>query len=461
MTPAESPSTFSVAGARVVVVGAARSGIAAAGLLARRGARVILTEMRESIESLPRLRAAGVAVELGGHRPATLARAELVVLSPGVSPRLPAIDAVRRRGTPVISEVELAARWLRGPIVAVTGTKGKSTTTLLTGRMFDADGRHALVGGNIGTALSSQVEDSAPDVVHVVEVSSFQLELTHTFHPRIAVLLNLAPDHIDRHGSFEEYAAAKARIFANQTADDTMVINADDPLVLELARRGRARPLRFAVTSQMDDGVLPAGGSIVHRSPEGDRPLLPLSAVQVPGRHLLSDVLAASAAASAAGVSPAAIERAVRAFSGCEHALEPAGEVAGVRFVNDSKATNVLAARAAIESSERGVVVIMGGRFKGGDLAEIAPALAERARAVVAIGEARERIRAELGAAVNVTEAPTLREAVRAAFVLARGGGTVLLAPACASLDMFRDYAERGRVFKEEVARLAQDTAAS
>ena len=461
MTSWQEPSAFSVAGAQVVVAGAARSGIAAAELLARRGARVTLTEARESIEALPRLREAGVEVELGGHRPETLARAELLVLSPGISPRLPVIDAVRRRGTPVISEVELAARWLRGPLVAVTGTKGKSTTTLLAGRMFDADGRHALVGGNIGTALSSQVEDSGPDVVHVVEVSSFQLELTRTFHPRVAVLLNLAPDHIDRHGSFEAYAAAKARIFANQTADDTMVINADDPQVLELARRGRARPLPFAVTSPLGEGVLPVGGSVVRRSPEGDRPLLPLAAVQVPGRHLLSDVLAASAAASAAGVSPAAIERAVRGFNGCEHTLEPAGEVAGVRFVNDSKATNVLAARAAIECYERDLVVIMGGRFKGGSLAELAPALAARARGVVAIGEACRRIRAELGAAVDVTEAATLREAVRAAFGLARGKGTVLLAPACASLDMFSDYAERGRMFKEEVARLAQERAAT
>ena len=455
------PSSFSVAGARVVVVGAARSGIAAAELLARRGARVTLTESRQSFAALPRLRAAGVAVELGGHRPETLARAELVVLSPGVSPRLPAIDGVRRSGTPVISEVELAARWLRGQIVAVTGTKGKSTTALLAGRMFGADGRRALVGGNIGTALSSQVEDSAADVVHVVEVSSFQLELTRTFHPRIAVLLNLAPDHIDRHGSFREYAAAKARIFANQTGDDTMVINADDPLVLELARDGRARPLRFGVTAPIDDGVLVAGGAVVRRAPEGDRPLLPLSAVQVPGRHLLSDVLAASAAACAAGVSPGAIERAVRAYGGSEHTLEAAGEVGGVRFVNDSKATNVLAARAAIECFERDVVVILGGRLKGGDLAELAAPLAARARAVVAIGEAREHIRAALGATVDVTEAGTLRAAVRAAFALARGAGTVLLAPACASLDMFSDYAERGRVFKEEVARLAQELAAT
>ena len=461
MMPEHDPSTFSVAGARVVVVGAARSGIAAAELLARRGARVTLTETRESLEALPRLRAAGVAVELGGHRAETLARAELVVLSPGVSPRLPVIDDVLRGGTPVISEVELAARWLRGPIVAVTGTKGKSTTTQLTGRMFGADGRPALVGGNIGTALSSQVESSSPDVVHVVEVSSFQLELTRTFHPRIAVLLNLAPDHIDRHGSFQEYAAAKARIFANQTGDDTMVINADDPLVLELARSGRARPLRFGVSAPIDDGVLVAGGAVVRRSPQGDRSLLPLSAVRIPGRHLLSDVLAASAAACAAGVSSGAIERAVRAFGGSEHTLEAAGEVGGVRFVNDSKATNVLAARAAIECFERDVVVILGGRFKGGDLSELAAPLAARARAVVAIGEAREHIRAVLGTSVDVTEEVTLRAAVRAAYALARGAGTVLLAPACASLDMFSNYAERGRVFKEEVARLAQDSAAT
>ena len=459
--PSHDAPAFSVTGARVVVVGAARSGVAAAELLARKGARVTLTDRRASIAALPQLRAAGVEVELGGHSPQAFARAELVVLSPGVSPRLPLIDDVRRRGTPVISEVELAARWLRGPIVAVTGTKGKSTTTLLTGSMFDADGRRALVGGNIGTALSSQVEVSAPDVVHVVEVSSFQLELTETFRPRIAVMLNLAPDHLDRHGSFQEYAAAKARIFANQTEDDTMVVNADDPLVLELARRGRARRLGFGVTAQVDDGVLVEGDAIVRRAAGGVQRLLPLAAVRVPGRHLLSDILAASAAASDAGVSPPAMERAVRAFGGAEHVLETVDEIGGVRFVNDSKATNVLAARAAIECYADGLVVILGGRFKGGDLLDLAPALAQRARAVVAIGEARPRIRSALAATLEVVEAPTLGAAVRAAFALAEGRGTVLLAPACASLDMFGDYAERGRVFKDEVAQLARELAAS
>ena len=454
MTAAPARPEFSVAGARVVVVGAARSGVAAAELLARRGARVTLSEAREAPADARRLEAVGVALESGGHQPATFAAAELIVLSPGVSSRLPAVDAARRRGTPVISEVELAARWLRGPIVAITGTKGKSTTTVLTGRMLAAGGRAALVGGNVGTALSSQVETSAPDVIHVVEVSSFQLELTRTFHPWIAVFLNLASDHLDRHASFDDYAAAKARIFANQTSSDAMVINADDPLVLQMARRGRARPVRFSLAAAVAEGLVVANGAIAWRAAGDERPLVPLSAVKLPGRHLLSDVLAATAAGWVAGVPAAAMERAVRTFEGLEHALEPAGRVRGVRFVNDSKATNVLAARAAIECFDRGLVVIVGGRPKGGELAELRPALAGRARALVAIGEARPHVRRSLGGALDVREAATMREAVRTAFELASPRGTVLLAPACASLDMFRDYADRGRAFKKEVARL-------
>ena len=448
---------FSVAGARVVVLGGARSGVAAAELLARRGARVTLSEVREAIDDTARLQAAGVALELGGHRPETLASAELVVLSPGVSPRISLIDEVRQRGIPVISEVELAARWLQGRIVAVTGTKGKSTTTMLTGRMLEADGRRAVVGGNVGTALSSQVDVSSPDVIHVVEVSSFQLELTQTFRPWIAVFLNLSPDHLDRHPSFQEYVAAKARIFANQTSSDAMVINADDPEVLRVARGGRARPLFFAVTSPIEEGVVVSGNEIAHRSAAGDRPLFPLSAVKVPGRHLLSDVLAASAAGKIAGVSLAAMRGAVESFEGLEHTLEPVDEIRGVRFVNDSKATNIVAAHASIECFDGHVVVIMGGRFKGGELSDIASALASRDAVVVAIGEARPRIRERLGREVEVREADTMADAVRTAFAAARPGGVVLLAPACASLDMFADYAERGRAFKKEVERLARE----
>ena len=450
---------FSVNGARVVVLGAARSGVAAAELLARRGARVILSDIRDSINEADRLAAAGVALELGGHRPETLVDAELIVLSPGVSPWLPVVDRARQRDIPVISEVELAARWLRGRIVAVTGTKGKTTTTVLTGQMFQADGHHALVGGNVGTALSSQVDMSAPDVVHVVEMSSFQLELTETFRPWIAVMLNLSPDHLDRHANFGEYVEAKARIFANQTSSDAMVINADDPHVLEIARRGRARRLMFAVSHPIDEGVVVVDERIAHRTAEGERPLLPLSSVRLPGRHLLSDVLAAAAVGTVAGISPNGMRLAVESFPGLEHTLEAVDEVCGVRFVNDSKATNIVAACAAIECFDEGVVVILGGRFKGGDLQDLVPALRARADAVIAIGEARPQLREALSAHVKVEDADQMSDAVRRAYAAARPGGVVLLAPACASLDMFIDYAERGRAFKREVARLVKEQA--
>ncbi len=452
---ANATDDYSVTGAQAVVVGAGRSGSAAAALLARRGARVTLSERRsEGPDAAADLRAAGVALEIGGHRAETFDAADLIVLSPGVSPRLPEVAQARARGIPVISEVELAARWLRGRIVAVTGTKGKSTTVVLAGRMLDAGGQRAVVGGNIGVALSSQVDESTPDAVHVVEVSSFQLELTDTFRPWIAVCLNLSPDHLDRHASFAEYAEAKGRIFANQTTDDAMVINADDPAVLELARKGRARTLRFAIETPLDAGVQVTDDWISRRSATGEQRLVPRDAVRVPGRHLLSDVAAAAAVGSLAGVHAEAMTRAVRSFAGLEHTLEAVGEVQGVRYVNDSKATNLVAARAAIECFGPGLTVILGGRYKGGAFEDLRPALADRGASVVAIGEARDRIRTALAAAVPVYEAASMKDAVRVASARTLPGGTVLLAPACASLDMFADYAARGAAFKEAVAGL-------
>jgi UDP-N-acetylmuramoylalanine--D-glutamate ligase len=445
---------FSVVDSRVVVVGAGRSGLAAARLLARRGARVTLSEAGPRIAQAESLAGDGIVLESGGHRDATLRAADLIVLSPGVSPRVREIAAARRRGVPVISEVELAARWLQGRLVAVTGTKGKSTTVVVTGRMLEAGGRRAVVGGNIGVALSSQVESSTPDVVHVVEVSSFQLELTETFRPWIAVCLNLSPDHLDRHASFEEYAGAKARLFANQTPDDAMVINADDPHVLQIARAGRARALRFAVETPLAEGVQVTADGIARRSADGDECLVPMSAVRVPGRHLLSDIAAAAAVGTLVGIDAGAMARAVGSFRGLEHTLEFVGESAGVRFVNDSKATNVVAARAAIECFGSGLVVILGGRFKGGRFEDLRPALAARGASVVAIGEARPRVRRALEPEVDVLEAETMDEAVRLAAARSRPGGAVLLAPACASLDMFRDYAARGAAFRDAVAAL-------
>ena len=451
---------FSVAGQQVVVVGAARSGVAAALLLAARRARVTLTDLRPALADSgveARLKAAGIVLELGGHRAETLHGADLIVLSPGVPVRQPLVAAASAAGVPVVGEIELASRWLSGRLVAVTGTKGKSTTTTLAGRMFQAGGLKAIVGGNIGAPLSSQVEASTPETFHIVEVSSFQLETTHRFHPWIAVLLNFSPDHLDRHANLEEYAAAKARFFANQDPRDWAVINADDPQALALARLGRAKQFLFAVEASPEEGLVVRAGAIRHRTGQDDFPLIPVSSVRLIGNHLLADVVAAAAVARLAGVSPDAMVQAVESFTGLEHALENVADVSGVHFVNDSKATNVEAARRAIESFDTGLVVILGGRFKGGDLAQLREPLASRHASVVAIGEARPLIRATLEEAAPVREAVSLETAVWLAFELARPAGTVLLSPACASFDMFTDYAERGRAFKQEVKRLAKE----
>jgi UDP-N-acetylmuramoylalanine--D-glutamate ligase len=444
---------FDVTGKRVTVAGAARSGLAAAELLARRGARVTLSETRTAVPEAEPLKALGVELELGGHSTAAFANADLVVLSPGVPAEQPAIEAARARGAPVIAEIELAYRWLQGRVIAITGTKGKSTTTALTGRMLETAGFKVTVGGNIGAPLSAQVGDSTPDTLHVVETSSFQLERIDTFHPWIAVMLNLSADHLDRHPTVDAYGAAKARIFENQTERDFAVINADDPAVLALARGGRASRRFFARKEALAEGTVVEEGWIVDRRADRVERLVPLSAVHLLGPHLVVDVMAAATVGAIAGATPAAMTTAVDAFRGLEHAMELVAEVGDVRFVNDSKATNVDAALRSIESFDSGLVVIMGGRFKGGDLRLLRLPLGARAKAVVAIGEARPLIREAFGDLVVVHDADSFEEAVRRAFELAHPSGIVLLAPACASFDMFRDYAERGRRFKEEVGK--------
>jgi UDP-N-acetylmuramoylalanine--D-glutamate ligase len=445
-----------VADQQVVVVGAARSGIAAAALLAHRGARVTLTDTRTAVDAIDRLRTAGVRLELGGHDPGTLAGADLVVVSPGVPLDQPVFDEARRRGVPIIGELELAWRWLQGRVIAITGTKGKSTTTTLVGRMLEAGGRTVLVGGNIGVPLSDQVETSTADTVHVVETSSFQLESTTTFRPWIAAWLNFADDHLDRHPTVDAYADAKARIFANQEPDDVAVVNADDPVVMVRSAAVRAMRLFFSVRRPLPDGVWLDADWVVRTTGTGTERLVPVAAVELTGRHLLGNVVAAAAVAAAAGAAPEAMTAALRGFRGLEHVMEPAGQVGQVRFVNDSKATNVEAARRSIESFAGGVVAIVGGRFKGGDLRELRGPLAASGRAVVAIGEAAPLVRAALNDLLPVVEAGSMREAVERAYAAALPDGIVLLAPACASFDWFRDYAARGQAFKDEVARLGE-----
>jgi UDP-N-acetylmuramoylalanine--D-glutamate ligase len=453
-TPPPGPPPFSVDGRRVLVVGAARSGLAAAELLVARGAQVTLTDHAASIAGEERLREIGVALDLGRHHARFFLHSDLIVTSPGVPPELAELQDARAAGVPVIGELELAWRWLKGRVIAITGTKGKSTTTTLVGRMLEASGKRVLVGGNIGVPLSAHVDRSTPDTLHVVEASSFQLEATDTFHPWIAALLNLSADHLDRHPDLAAYARAKGRIFANQAATDWAVVDADQQAALEIAATGRARQLRYSATRELADGVSARDGVIWQRTSEGDVPLLPLAAIELHGRHMRSNVIAASAISHLAGASPEAMARALRGFSGLEHVMEPAGERAGVRFVNDSKATNVDAAGRSIESFD-GVVAIVGGRYKGGRFEDLAGPLAAHGRAVVALGEAKAMVRAALEGTVPVVEATDLADAVRRAYDLAAPDGVVLLAPACSSFDMFSDYAARGRAFKEEVAKLA------
>ena len=446
---------FDVSGRQVTVVGAARSGLAAIDLLLGRGAYVTLADATSSLAGAEALQARGVSVQLGPHRPDQFTSADLIVLSPGVPLAQPAIAQARTVGVPIIGELELASRWLKGHIVAITGTKGKSTTTTLTARMLAAGGFHAPAGGNIGAALSAQVEESTADTIHVIESSSFQLETIDTFHPWIAVLVNLSADHIDRHGTFDSYAAAKARIFENQTATDWAVVNADDPASLALASHTRARRFDFALDAPVADGVTVEGASIVRRDGGASAPLVPLSAIQVPGRHLLSDVLAATAVGCLAGVPAEAMVRAVEGFHGLAHALERVGTVQGVSFVNDSKATNVNSTYYALESMTTPTVLILGGVDKGNDYSELFRLIEKKVKAIVAMGTDNHKIvEAFEGRVGLLAETASMEHAVRTAYQLASKGDTVLLSPCCASFDLFQNYEDRGRQFKTCVRAL-------
>jgi UDP-N-acetylmuramoylalanine--D-glutamate ligase len=449
-------------GGEVVVIGLARSGIAAASFLARQGARVVAADAKGeaalAAEALA-LREEGVRLELGPHRRETFTGASMVVVSPGVPWDLPELGAARAAGVPVIAEIELAFRHLLGRVAAVTGTKGKSTTTAALGAMLREAGLDARVGGNIGSPLVGLVEGSTDATTFAVEVSSFQLEGTVRFRPHVAAWLNLSPDHLDRHPSLEAYVAAKARVFANQEAGDWAVVNADDPVVLAEARRARSRKLLFRVTGDplpSGDGAFFEGGLARLRRDGRLETLFRRDEVVLPGAHLAGDLLVAAAAARVLGAPPDAIARAVGAFRGVAHVLEHVATIDGVDYYDDSKATNVEAARRSLEAFARPVLVVLGGRYKGGEFGDLVPALRDHGRRVLAIGEARERVAAALAGVVPVDPCPSLREAVERARAAARPGDVVLLAPACSSFDMFTDYADRGRAFEAEVKRLAE-----
>jgi UDP-N-acetylmuramoylalanine--D-glutamate ligase len=450
-------------GKNVLVVGLARTGVATALFCAARGARLRATDARpasEFAEAAGRLSAAGVVIESGGHRRESFLSADLIVPSPGVSYDQPDLVAARRNGVAVWSEIELAWRFLRGRLVAITGSNGKTTTTALTGHILKTAGLPVQVGGNIGTPLISLVDGSRDDSICVVEVSSFQLEAVVAFRPDISVFLNLTPDHIDRHGSLESYAAAKARIFENQKREDAAVMNADDPASLRYAP-SRPRLFWFSRKREVAQGAFLRGDDIYFCHGDAEARLLSRQEISLRGQHNLENVLAAVTAASLAGAAPAAIAEGVRTFPGVEHRLQFVASVGGVDFYNDSKATNVDATEKALEAFPGNLLVILGGKDKGSPYTPLRPLLAARARRAFLIGAAAEKIAGQIEGAVPLEMCGTLDAAVRAACAAARPGDVVLLAPACASFDQFENFEHRGRVFVELVRRLAAESQAA
>jgi UDP-N-acetylmuramoylalanine--D-glutamate ligase len=421
------------------------------------GATVTATDERpetELAETAEKLRAAGVKLELGGHVDASFLGQDLIVVSPGVPANLPALQAARKKHIPVWSEIELAWRFLRGKLVAITGSNGKTTTTTLVAHILKTSNIPTLIGGNIGTPLLALVETSTDPTVTVAEISSFQLETIEAFRPEIGVLLNLTPDHLDRHGAFEEYAHAKMRMFENQLERDIAVLNADDP---EITKRMPAKPQIFWFSRQkrVANGAFLRDDEIIFRNEGSETVLVRRDQIPLRGEHNVENVLAACAAAYLAGATPPAISNGVKSFRGVEHRLEFVAEILGVQFYNDSKATNVDAAVKAIQAFPGPLLVILGGKDKGSPYTPLRDLLHERARLALLIGEAAEKIASDLQGAVEMNHARTLERAVEIAIERAQPGDTVLLAPACSSFDQFENYEQRGRVFKELVTRRA------
>jgi len=449
-------------GKKVLVVGLARTGIATALFCAERGARVTATEARpeaEIAETAAKLRAVGVTLELGGHRAETFVEQDLIVPSPGVSPLLPTLAAARAIGVPVWSEIELAWRFLRGRLICITGSNGKTTTTSLIGHILETAMLPVQIAGNIGTPLISRVDVSSDSSFTVMEASSFQLESISAFRPDVAVLLNVTPDHLDRHGSVEAYGRAKARMFENQSEEDAAVINADDAMAPQYAPAG-PRVLWFSRQKRVASGCYLRGEEIVFRSDGTECVLLERKIIGLRGSHNIENVLAAAAAARLAGVEPSAIAEGVRTFAGVEHRIEYVATISGVEYFNDSKATNVDATLKALDAFPGNVLVILGGKDKGSDYRILRPALRSHARMALLIGSAADKIETDLAGVIPVERAGTMARAVEAASRRAQPGDTVLLAPACASFDQFDNYEHRGRVFKQLVRELGKEHAA-
>jgi len=448
-------------GLKVTVVGLGRSGKAMVSWLRKRGARVSVSDSRPESAFADWLGSEGSGLEraeFGGNSASLLSSSDLIVVSPGVPPSSPALQEASRHGVRVVGDLEVALEGCPAAVAAVSGTNGKSTTTALLGHLLKSAGRECVVAGNIGIPVGSVVDGLTAKHVLVLEVSSFQLDTAPSFHPRVALLLNVTPDHLDRYASFEEYAQSKARLFARQGPADLAVLNHRDARSVTMAAGLKARVSWFDAHERAD-APMPAGAGIRHgwivlRGGSGEERVMRAEELTIRGAHNLENALAACVAAAELGVGPAALASGLRTFPGIPHRLEPAGRVGGVEFVNDSKGTNVDAMEKALRSFPHQVVLIAGGRDKGADFGGVAALVREKVKAAVLLGEAADRIEEAWKGAVPVIRVAGMGEAVRRGLELAGGSGTVLLSPACASFDQFRDFEHRGEVFKEEVRRL-------
>ncbi len=443
-------------GKKVLVVGLARTGLAVSRFLKARGAAVSVTEMRSREEMkgvAEEIEGMGIAAEWGGHRAETFLQSDLIVVSPGVDLNLGPLQQAIKKGVRLISEMELAYRHIHVPIIGITGTNGKTTTTVLIGELLKEAGRRAGVGGNVGEPLILFAEGGDRWDILVAEISSFQLEAIEAFRPRTSVLINVTEDHLDRYACYEDYINAKARIFLNQTPEDTAILNRDDAIVMRLAETVRARKIFFSLEKKLEKGAFYDGRNIVLRL-NGEEEAYALKDVPLKGIHNVENMMAALLAARLWGAPPEAIRSVLSRFQGLEHRLEFVREIGGVRFYDDSKGTNVGSVVKSLQSFTEPVILIAGGKDKGGDLGPLKEGIRSRVRRMILIGEARARMAGELGGLTETSMAESLEEAVLLAYRTAGRGDVVLLSPACSSFDMFKDYKERGRVFKDAVRKL-------
>ncbi len=446
-----------LSGKRILVIGLGKTGIASARFLAGKGANVAVTDEKPQTELKGVIRELGNAyanLEFRKYAPDSLSRVDLIIPSPGVPPSNILLAEAVNKKIPILSEIEVAYRFLKMPMIAITGTNGKTTTTTLIGNILKKGGKKVFVGGNIGNPLIGYVEGNQDDDYAVVEVSSFQLQWIQHFHPFISILLNTTCDHVDYHGSFEAYRMAKERIFENQGESDLTILNADEPRSSVLARNMVSQVQFFSSSTTVQRGIFLEDNALVHITTQGEREEYPLDMIKIPGLHNIENVMASIMAARYCGCPPASIVSAVEDFKGIPHRIEFTDEKNGVAFYDDSKGTNVGAVIRALETFAKPIILLMGGRDKEGDFETLRPLVRAKVKELVLFGEARNRINDLIGGVVKTSKVTTLKEAIEVAYRHSSAGDVVLLSPGCASFDEFSDYKERGRFFKDAVKNL-------